>query len=430
VKFWAEHIFKHIPLIRRLAQTKECVIEAYPNPIPDSGVEITLKWQGGTAEVEIRVGAPNGELFASGSHSGMATTGPWVCDGMIFYLQDKSHGKHLTNEATLATVTINLDSRVEIPWFPSHKKIVANIVKEQMGEMPLSVQTIPVTVIEDRLVCRISFPSRTVYFKAAKQHNEIAVEAWALHKVGEIGVPAPKLFVIDLTEEHFRGAYIILEAASGVPLSHHMVSKGVRQQILREAGRYLKLIHSISLEGFGVLEIRKGEPLGAHQSWCEAMMEGLDETFKVIEYHRLLDQATLDWCRMRMDQLGDVLPAGGEGRLLHGDLSQSHIFANNNQAKLAGFIDFGCAWAGDPFWDLSLLGYDSGKDNLSYLLEGYALEPRLKKELERIFPFYIILHALHMIRYGDISGKHNIKSNAIKVICSIKDARESFFTIF
>jgi len=39
---------------------------------------------------------------------GVATTGEWVTNGMVFYLQDATGGKPLTSANTLATFTASV----------------------------------------------------------------------------------------------------------------------------------------------------------------------------------------------------------------------------------------------------------------------------------------------------------------------------------
>lgn len=91
-------------------------IIATPNPIKvcdksGSGVT-TLTWTSiGTTNVEVHVGKPDGDLFASTEASGTWTTGKWVSDGMVFFLQDVSGGKALTQENTLATATVKVTSQ-------------------------------------------------------------------------------------------------------------------------------------------------------------------------------------------------------------------------------------------------------------------------------------------------------------------------------
>jgi parallel beta-helix repeat protein len=91
-------------------------LTASPNPIPVSASAVygmtALSWTAPGAEiVEVRIGSPNGTLFAFTGSRGSAQTGPWVTDGMTFYLQDITGGKPLTAENTLATLVIRLQRR-------------------------------------------------------------------------------------------------------------------------------------------------------------------------------------------------------------------------------------------------------------------------------------------------------------------------------
>jgi glucose/arabinose dehydrogenase len=90
-------------------------IMASPNPIQvcdGSGFGVTnLLWNStGTTAVEVRVGAPNGALFAHTGPSGSAATGKWVGQGTTFFLQDVSGGQPLTAANTLGTITVTLTS--------------------------------------------------------------------------------------------------------------------------------------------------------------------------------------------------------------------------------------------------------------------------------------------------------------------------------
>jgi hypothetical protein len=90
-------------------------LTASPNPVPVTGADLgatTISWMASSAEaVEVRIGSPDGTLFVSGGSRGSAKTGPWVADGMTFYLQDVSGGKPLNAENTLATVVVRLQKR-------------------------------------------------------------------------------------------------------------------------------------------------------------------------------------------------------------------------------------------------------------------------------------------------------------------------------
>ncbi|HVT45653.1 MAG TPA: hypothetical protein VMT00_14835 [Thermoanaerobaculia bacterium] len=90
-------------------------IKSRPDPIiagrrgvPDVA---TLVWRAErTDAVEVHVSAPDGPLFARSGGEG-STTGPWVRDGLVFYLQDVSGGRSPTSEHTLATTVASIESR-------------------------------------------------------------------------------------------------------------------------------------------------------------------------------------------------------------------------------------------------------------------------------------------------------------------------------
>jgi uncharacterized protein (TIGR03437 family) len=86
-------------------------LTASPNPVPQnaSGLGITtLSWNATSNSVEIHVNSPNGPLFAAGGATGSATTGPWVTNGMTFFLQDATQGTTTSSANTLATLTVQL----------------------------------------------------------------------------------------------------------------------------------------------------------------------------------------------------------------------------------------------------------------------------------------------------------------------------------
>jgi hypothetical protein len=89
------------------------ILTAIPNPATVAGsgtvATVTVTWKAPNAQlIEIHVGSPSGPLFTQNGSHGSATTGPWVTDGMIFYLQDVTGGKPLTAANTLASTVVHL----------------------------------------------------------------------------------------------------------------------------------------------------------------------------------------------------------------------------------------------------------------------------------------------------------------------------------
>jgi parallel beta-helix repeat protein len=88
-------------------------LTASPNPIPVTGNAVvgqtTVSWNAPGAQViEIHIGSPNGPVFTDMGNRGSLQTGPWVSDGLTFYLQDVTGGNPLTSDYTLATLVVRL----------------------------------------------------------------------------------------------------------------------------------------------------------------------------------------------------------------------------------------------------------------------------------------------------------------------------------
>lgn len=103
------------PLAGANLPVNPAVFFATPNPVSvtdGSGLgAVTLTMNDpAVSEVQIRVGAPNGPELYDGSGVGTASTGKWVTDGTIFFLQDVSKGKALTSANTIDTVTVKFSA--------------------------------------------------------------------------------------------------------------------------------------------------------------------------------------------------------------------------------------------------------------------------------------------------------------------------------
>ena len=86
---------------------------ADPNPLKVTGNNLTgqttLSWNAPDAQViEIHIGSPTGTLLTQQGNRGSIQTGPWVSDGLTFYLQDVTGGNPLTSDYTIATLTVHL----------------------------------------------------------------------------------------------------------------------------------------------------------------------------------------------------------------------------------------------------------------------------------------------------------------------------------
>ena len=99
--------------VRRLLARNRGCLRADPNPIRQAGRwgcgVTTLRWTcTGATDVELRVDTPDGECVKRGGPREHMTTGPWVRDGTLFYLQDVTAGGSPTSSHTLDIIRIRV----------------------------------------------------------------------------------------------------------------------------------------------------------------------------------------------------------------------------------------------------------------------------------------------------------------------------------
>jgi SAM-dependent methyltransferase len=72
---------------------------------------ITLAWHSkGTKTVEVRIGAPDGQLFSRSGPRGRAVAGNWVNERTVFFLQDVSDGEKPSSQNTLSKLAMSSPS--------------------------------------------------------------------------------------------------------------------------------------------------------------------------------------------------------------------------------------------------------------------------------------------------------------------------------
>lgn len=172
-------------------------------------------------------------------------------------------------------------------------------------------------------------------------------ERWAIARARERGVPAPEVLLV----AHERTAAALLSICvqrrlTGVPLGTVARRRGradlVLERLLREAGRILASIHTISVEGFGPLD---GSGHGTLATWGAFLVGRLDGTSGpgVPEVERAC--ALLDDHRAFVDSVS--------AHLLHFDYEPAHLLVDEATTQISGVVDFEDCKGGDPAYEFA-----------------------------------------------------------------------------
>jgi hypothetical protein len=149
-----------------------------PNPISapyGSFGTATLTWSTTSASnVEIRVNAPNGPLFATGGAQGSATATGWVTNGMTFYLQDVSQGEILTPAYTIAQATAQVSLAAESGYLLAMPNPLSLQAGQPFGSTTLNWNSSTASIIE----IHIGSPSGPLFVRGGPQGTATA-SGWA-----------------------------------------------------------------------------------------------------------------------------------------------------------------------------------------------------------------------------------------------------------
>ena len=163
----------------------------------------------------MRVGAPDGSLFASGGPSGSEATSNWIKDGTVFYLQNVSAGLPPTGEHTLASVTARVRNVAADLLAPSGSiEVSPNPLEVSDGSGPGPATLSWRSTNAKELEVRVGRPGGTLFIPAGPSGSE-EVPRWVrdgttfyLQNVSE-GLP--------LTPENTLGSVTVRVRRVGAP---------------------------------------------------------------------------------------------------------------------------------------------------------------------------------------------------------------------
>ena len=269
---------------------------------------------------------------------------------------------------------------------------IAATVSAAMGTDITSVEPVPGSVANQDFM--IDLADRRRVFVKIGPRAELVAEAWALERVGALGVPVPRmlLFADDL------------EIASPLLILEPLPADGeLGNEVLSSVGRALAVVHTIQVPGYGAVcedsdapgTGTMAGPWSSWQGWIDTILADLD----VLVDLGLLPRQQASVILRRAEHVEPSPLLGGSGVLLHGDLKAQHLLVHDG--RLTGIIDWGDAMAGDPAWDLARA---SMMDPVQYaaLADGYrtAHDPRVRS----LLPLYRVLWNTRALAYEQRAG--------------------------
>jgi aminoglycoside phosphotransferase (APT) family kinase protein len=230
-------------------------------------------------------------------------------------------------------------------------------------------------------------------------------EQLAYERLRVAGIPAPEVVALDLSKSLIPYHYIILTKIDGIPLIDDWPNFSEAQQAEagRAAGRYLAMMHNISLGGFGKLLSVETDPL---PSWFDHVEQFFERYAQYLLAQNVIDTPIYARMRTCLDQMRPVVDAKSDGRLVHGDYQFENLL--HRDGIITGIIDFEWGISGDPVWDFRLdEQWDSDcPGSTAYIYEGYIrLRPLAPDHHMCVWLYKLLFHLDSVDMYTDSGQK-------------------------
>jgi aminoglycoside phosphotransferase (APT) family kinase protein len=203
-------------------------------------------------------------------------------------------------------------------------------------------------------VYRIFSQGQTYYLRVLPDaEGSFTPEIAALTRLRQLQVNVPEIIHY---EDHNRilGRPIMLETEiKGRALSQSSLPREVLAKVVVEAGRDLARINSLTVEGFGWVNVRRAQPARLRAQWPTFRAFVLSTRVADLAYLRAQVLKAEECARLErvLACLDTLLDEIKQGYLAHGDFDSTHIFQDHG--RYTGIIDFGEVRGTGRWYDLA-----------------------------------------------------------------------------
>jgi aminoglycoside phosphotransferase (APT) family kinase protein len=203
-------------------------------------------------------------------------------------------------------------------------------------------------------------------------YSKFKEEKWAVEQCDQVGVPVPRIVLLDRIEKDGSQYNICVESKlPGTPLDEQEgISEFQRADLLQQAGGVLSKIHSIPIDGFGQLdENGKGTFASVQEIFTDPYIN--KEKMLGIARDTFFENPIITRAFEIMESGASSYPSI-EPKLIHKDFEPKHLLVENG--IISGVIDFEMAEGGDPILDLARwhFFYKDSSYDVEEVIKGYS----------------------------------------------------------
>lgn len=257
---------------------------------------------------------------------------------------------------------------------PGLADAVGAACRDALGETPRAVE--PVRADGNHYAFIITCSDGQYFFRADDglgDDDYMLAESRIMVMAAERGVPAPRVRHTDVSMRKAPFRFQIMEYRADSCLNvFHRDGRLDVEAVSRQLGAYLRLLHTISRDGFGFVDTallaRSGEVRGLDADYASYFYRRLDDHLGYLRVNALLDGAACDEVLALFERHAPRLRLG-RGALVHRDPALWNVLGTPD--TITAIIDWDDAVIGDPADDLGILHCFYGDAFMDGVARGY-----------------------------------------------------------
>lgn len=291
------------------------------------------------------------------------------------------------------------------------KNISINAIKDFIKTVPMFVEY-EVFEIEGGIstdIFKLVDEKSELFLRIAPDGENMSTEALIHTLALEAGVSIPKCVYYEDFNKQLGKSFMITNKMPGFPVTSLAEN---REQIIVSAGKDLAKLHTITVEGFGWLDVKTSnckKLMGLFDSYSQFIFDGLDilSRLSFLNEESILSNTVCNNIESFLLQNKDKLSLE-QAVLSHSDLSNEHIYFDGD--SYTGLIDFGDASAMSRYYDLSKYSLNEPED-YDYLIEGYTKVKSLPDSYEEYIKLESAILTIRTLFWKAKNIPHLLTSN-------------------
>lgn len=260
-------------------------------------------------------------------------------------------------------------------------------------------------------------------------------ESIAAQSAKDLGVLTYSTYSIVDDQKKFPFDFMIMEALPGQTMRNFTKSGEIEykweEQLIRETGRQLGLIHRVKTEGFGFFDnkIARTENLlqGQYNSFDEHIFAALDDDLNyLLKSKKITENQKIKIKKLFNDNIS--LMNCEQPVLIHADIADWNTLSDGKH--VTGIIDWDECFSGDPVMDFSAYSLFFGEPRMTWFKEGYSeinLLPAQFEDKFQIFKLRYLVSKLKLrIKMATVHDSEGLQRNIRRGFEAMKEVFEYF----